>query len=184
VHETPRPVKAIIIAIGIITLVAGFGVRAFVRTYRNSSASMEPTLPRNAMLMTEVSSATRSGDIVVFRHPHDRRAVMVERVIALSGETIEIRDKTVFINSKAMVEPYVRHTDDTVYPKIAALPEPYRSRDQFGPYTVPAGQFFVLGDNRDTSHDSRYWGSVPNELLIGRVMALFTWRTGFTTTAR
>ena len=83
----------------------------------------------------------------------------------------------VSVNGKALVEPYVLHVDSTVYPRQPALPEPYRSRDQFGPYSVPDGQYFAMGDNRDRSSDSRYWGTVPRSLIKGRAFMVY-WSFG------
>jgi signal peptidase I len=115
----------------------------------------------------------RRGDVIVFRFPEDPETDFVKRVVGLPGETIEIRDKQVHINGKALEEPYAVFDDSTIYPAQPALPEPYRSRDQFGPVTVPAGQYFSMGDNRDHSHDSRYWGFVPRPLLKGRAFMVY-----------
>jgi signal peptidase I len=176
--------KVAIIAFGVITLLLGFGLRWVVRFYRTRSAAMEPALRRNATLVVVPAKSAHTRDIVVFRDSSDGRAVKIARVVAVAGETVEIRDKALFVDGRAIVEPYVRHTDDTVYPRVPALPEPYRSRDQFGPYTVPAGCVFALGDNRDQSYDSRFTGAVRNEHLIGRVAAVFTWRDGFAAIGR
>src|SRR6266446_4655204 len=112
-------------------------------------------------------------DIIVFRYPLQPDTDFVKRVIGLPGDTVEIRDKVVSVNGKALVEPYVIHVDPTVYPRQPALPEPYRSRDQFGPYTVPDGQYFAMGDNRDRSSDSRYWGTVPRGMIKGRAFMVY-----------
>lgn len=113
------------------------------------------------------------GDIIVFRYPLQPDTDFVKRVIGLPGDTVEVRDKVVYINGKALSEPYVIHVDPTIYPLQAALPEPWRSRDQFGPYTVPAGQYFAMGDNRDRSSDSRYWGTVPRSMIKGRAFMVY-----------
>ncbi|HEY5610364.1 MAG TPA: signal peptidase I [Thermoanaerobaculia bacterium] len=115
----------------------------------------------------------RRGDIVVFRFPQEPDTDFVKRVIGLPGETIWIHDKRVFADGKELVEPYTVFDDPQVYPRQPALPEPYRSRDQFGPYVVPAGKYFVMGDNRDKSNDSRYWGSVPRELIKGKAFIVY-----------
>lgn len=113
------------------------------------------------------------GDVVIFRYPEDPDIDFIKRVVALPGETVEIRDKRVLVNGRALDEEYKVHLDANVYPRQAALPEPWRSRDQFGPYMVPPGHFFVLGDNRDRSHDSRYWGSVAREMIKGRAFLIY-----------
>ena len=115
----------------------------------------------------------RRGDIIVFRYPLQPDTDFVKRVIGMPGDTIEIRDKKVSINGKQLDEPYVIHEDSTTYPLQPALPEPYRSRDQFGPYTVPGGQYFAMGDNRDRSSDSRYWGTVPRSMIKGRAFMVY-----------
>ncbi|HEX2059595.1 MAG TPA: signal peptidase I [Thermoanaerobaculia bacterium] len=113
------------------------------------------------------------GDIIVFRFPEQPDVDFVKRVVALPGETIAIRDKKVFIDGRALDEPYARFADERTYPAGPYLPEPYRSRDQFGPYRVPAGHYFAMGDNRDHSHDSRYWGAVPRSLIKGRAFMVY-----------
>lgn len=115
----------------------------------------------------------RRGDVIVFRFPEDPQTDFVKRVIALPGETLVIRDKQVLINGKALDEPYVVFDDPTVYPNQPALPEPYRSRDQFGPVTIPPNSYFAMGDNRDHSHDSRFWGFVPRSLIKGKAFMVY-----------
>jgi signal peptidase I len=113
------------------------------------------------------------GDVVVFRFPKGPTSDYVKRVIALPGEVVTIRDKKVFVNGAQIPEPYTTFEDPRVYPLEPALPEPWRSRDQFGPYRIPDAHFFVLGDNRDRSNDSRYWGTVPRELIKGRALLVY-----------
>ena len=115
----------------------------------------------------------RRGDIIVFRYPLQPDTDFVKRVIGMPGDILDIHNKVVSINGKALNEPYVIHEDSTVYPPRPALPEPYRSRDQFGPYTVPLGQYFAMGDNRDRSSDSRYWGTVPRSMIKGRAFMVY-----------
>lgn len=115
----------------------------------------------------------RRGDIIVFRYPMQPETDFVKRVIGLPGDTISIKDKVVHVNGKPLDEPYVVHTDPTTYPDQPELPEPYRSRDQFRPFPVPEGQYFAMGDNRDQSSDSRYWGTVPRSLIKGRAFMVY-----------
>jgi len=104
----------------------------------------------------------RRGDIIVFRYPLQPETDFVKRVIGMPGDTVEVRDKGLFINGKALNEPYVIHDDPMVFrarsPAEPPLPEPYRSRDQFGPYTVAVGTYFSRGDNRHRPSDARCWG--------------------------
>lgn len=113
------------------------------------------------------------GDVIVFRYPRDLREDWVKRVIGLPGETVTVRAKKVFIDGKALDEPYVYFDDARTYPAGVFLPEPYRSRDHFGPFTVPEGEYFVMGDNRDHSYDSRWWGSVGRSVIKGRALVVY-----------
>lgn len=121
----------------------------------------------------------RRGDIVIFRFPENPSLDYVKRVIALPGETISIRDREIFIDGEVLGEPYVTHRDPNVIPAAPNLPEPYRSRDQMADYLVPEGSYFVMGDNRDDSYDSRYWGPVKRELIKGRPFIIYwSWDSG------
>jgi signal peptidase I len=110
----------------------------------------------------------RRGDIIVFRYPLDPNLDYVKRVIGLPGETVEIRDKRLFINGKLLDEPYTLFQDPTIYPNDPGLPEQYRMRDQMDARVVPPDSYFAMGDNRDLSADSRYWGFVPRAHIEGR----------------
>lgn len=116
-----------------------------------ASASMEPTLITGVNLfqdkMTLRLRAPRRGDIIVFRSPAGEAHDLVKRVIALPGETVELKDKKVFIDGRWLEEPYVQHK------RGAERLE----GDSLGPLTVPEGRYFVLGDNRDESRDSSVW---------------------------
>ena len=90
------------------------------------------------------------NDIVVFTSPVDRNIELIKRVIAVAGDTVELRDRRLFINGEPVPEPHAHFTDSNVQSKPP--------RDNLGPVTVPSGKFFVMGDNRDQSYDSRYWG--------------------------
>jgi len=110
----------------------------------------------------------RRGDVLVFRYPEDPRRDFIKRVVALPGETVEIRDKRVSVDGRSLVEPYAFHSDDAVWPDDPSIEETHRRRDQMPPLRVPEGAYFVLGDNRDDSSDSRYWGPVPAGNVLGR----------------
>jgi len=115
--------------------------------------------------------SVRRGDIVVFRYPENPAIDYVKRVIGLPGETLEIRDKVVYIDGEAIPEPYVIHVDPLVIPDKPLLSR--HVRDQFGPLVIPDGQYFMMGDNRDESSDSRYWGTVSSELIKGRAFMVY-----------
>lgn len=109
----------------------------------------------------------RRGDIIVFRYPLDPETDFVKRVIGLPGDTVEIRSKVVYINGAPLNEPYVIHKDPRIFPTMSI------SRDHMQPYTVPAGQYWAMGDNRDYSSDSRYWGTVPRAVIKGRAFMVY-----------
>lgn len=109
------------------------------------------------------------GDIVVFKFPEEPERDFIKRVIGLPGETLEVRRKRVFINGEALDEPYL----DGQMPK---MPEPgfeVKPRDAFGPMTIPDGHYFMMGDNRDNSQDSRFWGPLPHAYLKGKAMIVY-----------
>ena len=115
----------------------------------------------------------RRGDVVVFRFPGDPSRDFLKRVVGLPGETITIRDRTVFVNEKPLHEPYVFHADDRIWPDDPSIPEDRRRRDQLPATPVPDGAYFVMGDNRDDSSDSREWGPVPAANLVGRALFVY-----------
>ena len=117
--------------------------------------------------------ALRRSDVVVFRFPEDPRRDFIKRVVALPGETVEIRDKRVFVDGEPLSEPYAFHADDAIWPDDPAIPDDHRLRDQFPELRVPEGTYFVLGDNRDDSNDSRFWGPVPDALIEGRALFVY-----------
>jgi len=107
----------------------------------------------------------RAGDVIVFKFPDDPGRDFVKRAIALPGDVVEIRDKVVYVNRAPIEDPGVTHADRNVF---AA-----GRRDQFGPMRVPQGQIFALGDNRDESNDSRFWGTVPIANVKGRALLVY-----------
>jgi len=129
-------------------------------------ASLASPLERAFMPLAEV----RRGDVIVFRYPHDETQDYVKRAIALPGETVKIVDRVVYIQKPGqegyvpIIEPYSNHKDPgSVPPEL----------DNFGPLTIPEGQYFVMGDNRDNSLDSREWGLVPRDHIIGRGLLIY-----------
>ena len=132
--------------------------------YASRGGPLAPLLPGRVV---------RRGDIVVFRYPEDPRRDFIKRVVGLPGETIAIRDRRVFANGRALEEPWAFHSDDRIWPDDPAIPADRRRRDQLAPLVVPDGAYFVLGDNRDDSSDSREWGPVPAGHLIGRAMFVY-----------
>jgi len=109
-------------------------------------------------------SSPRRGEIVMHRYPRDERRMFVKRIIAQGGDTIRIEQGRVYVNGQAIEEPYV-------------TPEA-RSRDTLASLTIPPAQYFVMGDRRNNSSDSRHWGLVPEKLVVGHVAFRFWPNTG------
>jgi len=109
----------------------------------------------------------KRGDIIVFKYPYDESRDFIKRVIGLPGDVVEVHDKQVHINGKLLEEPYA------VYKDAAVSSNPHSTRDFFGPITIPAGKLFVLGDNRDHSQDSRFWGFLDLQKLEGEAFVVY-----------
>ena len=107
------------------------------------------------------------GDIIVFMFPDDETKDFIKRVVGLPGETVEIRDKKVYINGRLMSEPFTQHVDPGV------VQHRIQPRDNLGPLVVPPESYFVMGDNRDQSLDSRFWGYVKREKIKGRAFLIY-----------
>jgi signal peptidase I len=115
------------------------------------------------------------GDIVIFRSPENPVIDIVKRCIGLPGDVIEVVNKQLYINGKAVQDAaYAVHKDPAVHPNRSYLPD---NRDNFGPFTVPKGNYFCMGDNRDNSYDSRFWGPLPAQMLKGRALFIY-WSYG------
>ena len=118
--------------------------------------------------------SVRRGDVVVFKFPDDPSRDFIKRCIGLPGDEIEIVDKTLFVNGhKVEDQRYTYRTDSRVYSRSVFLHDSYRDRDNYGPSTVPGGHYFFMGDNRDNSNDSRFWGSVPADHIKGRAVLIY-----------
>ena len=174
--------EAIIIAILIAAFIRTFVVQAF----KIPSGSMKPTLEiGDHILVNKFSYGVKlpylrntiipvgqpqRGDIAVFIYPEDKSKDFIKRVIAVGGDTVEIRDKKLYVNGEAVDDPHGVHVEDVIYPRAI------QRRDNFGPVRVPEGTLFVMGDNRDQSYDSRFWGFVKLEDVIGKAFIIyFSW---------
>jgi signal peptidase I len=109
-------------------------------------------------------------DIIVFVYPMDHSKDFIKRCIGLPGDVIEIKNKNLYVNGEKQVEPYVKHLYSNIAPRGDYL---VQDRDNFGPVTVAAGHYFMMGDNRDNSLDSRYWGQVDEKLIKGQAWAIY-----------
>jgi signal peptidase I len=118
------------------------------------------------------------GDIVVFRSPEDPKLDLVKRCIGVGGDTIELIDQQLYVNGKRVNDAsYAVHKDIDRDPGTFYGDPNLEKRDNYGPYRVPAGHYFCMGDNRDNSYDSRFWGPVPAHLVKGRVLFIY-WSYG------
>jgi signal peptidase I len=154
-------------------------VQAFlVKPYRIPSVSMEDTLRiGDRVLVDRISwrvSQPRRGDVVVFHSPVDG-LVLIKRIVGMPGDEVSLRDGAVYINGRRLDEPYVRMVDGKAEPT-----EPFSNGRPWSlksPYTVPAGAYFVMGDNRTNSGDSREIGPVPRADMVGHAFARY-WPPG------
>ena len=165
----------------LIALILAFFIRTFVvQAFKIPSGSMKPTLlvgdhilvnkfiygirnPLNGNIWISVNKPERK-DIIVFRFPQDKELDYIKRVIGLPGDTIEIRDKQVYVNNQLLEVKSAVHLEPEILPSI---------RDNFGPVTVPENSYFVMGDNRDNSSDSRFWGFVEQKLVKGKAFMIY-----------
>ncbi len=113
------------------------------------------------------------GDVVVFKYPEDPERDFIKRVIGLPGDTLEVKDKRVYINGKRLDEPYVHYLEPPAAPSQYHEVTSFDLRERYGPVKVPADKYFVMGDNRDNSQDSRYWGFLPREYIKGRALMIY-----------
>ena len=172
-------IEAILLAV-----VIAFFIRTFViQAYKIPSGSMKPTLligdhilvskfnygirlPLIRSTLIPVGTPTR-GDIVVFIYPEDHSKDFIKRLIGLPGDVIEIRNKNILLNGLPWSDTRGVYVDSLI------IPGSVQPRDNFGPVTVPEGSLFVMGDNRDESYDSRFWGFVPMKDVLGKALIIY-----------
>ncbi len=176
----------IYIVIFLFAVIINFSVQGFIknstiRAYKLPAASMEPTLLTGDYILVDLREKAKNPqkkDLVVFEYPQDPSKDFVKRVVAVSGDIVEIKDKQLIVNGNIIREDYVIHKDATTYPIITS------PRDQFGPVAVPVNSYFVMGDNRDHSLDSRFWGFVSKNEIKGTVKNIYWSRDRKTSTIR
>ncbi len=170
-------------SLGIALILAFIIKTSIVEAYKIPSSSMEDTLLVGDFLLANkfIYGAQipffgwrlpsirepEQGDVVIFRVPIDRKTNYIKRCVAVGGQVVEIKDKELYVDGKRFPNPpFSKFTDPRIHP---AGTDP---RDNFGPFTVPRGQIFCMGDNRDNSYDSRFWGPVPLDLLQGEALVI------------
>jgi len=173
-HRERKPLWREYLETAIIALVAAGLLRIFVvSAYRVSSDSMEDTLLQGDYIFVnklayQYGSSPGVGDIIVFKYPNNPQKDFIKRVVALPGQTVQIADKVLYVDEQvAEIPAHSKHVDKRIIPGDLSF------RDNFGPYLVPAGQLFVMGDNRDDSRDSRFWGPVPEENVKGKAVFVY-----------
>ena len=159
-------------------------LRAFViQAFRIPSESMVPTLLKGDFLFVNKFEFgpkipfthirlpglrhPRRGDVIVFQYPRNPSQDFIKRCIATEGETVEIHNKQVIVDGDTLREPYAIHSDESI------RPPGFEPRDNFGPVTIGPGELFMMGDNRDNSNDSRFWGPVKMDLVKGRALFIY-----------
>jgi len=172
--------------IAIAVILAVFIKTSIVEAYKIPSPSMEDTLLVGDFLLANkfVYGAPlplvnwhlpairdpRPGDIVIFIWPGDYQTKYIKRCVAVAGDTVLVKDKQLFVNGKLFPDPeFSKHVDPNIQPRRAGGAN---SRDNYGPFIVPADHYFMMGDNRDNSSDSRVWGAVDRRLVLGEALVV------------
>jgi signal peptidase I len=197
---TPEPFKKSVVREYFESLVIAVVLALFIRTFvvqafKIPTGSMEPNLLIGDHLLVNklvfgpsLSAAERTvlpmsdierQEVIVFKYPEDPERDFIKRVIGLPGEEIEVRQKRVYVNGTLLDEPYAFYMEQP--PAVPKQLEPGGDRaglsgdprDNYGPVTVPPKQYFVMGDNRDNSQDSRYWGFLPRDYVKGRALFIY-----------
>ena len=177
-REARETVNSLVWAVVLFLIIRSLAFQAF----RIPSPSMEDTLLIHDFLF--ISKLTygpnipfthtrlpglrkpKPGDIIVFQNPTNPKEDYIKRCVAVGGQTVEIRDKVLYVDGVEKIEPYVKHVDPTINPR----------RDDLGPVRVPSGMLFMMGDNRDNSSDSRFWGFLDMKLVRGKAAIIyFSW---------
>jgi signal peptidase I len=159
-----------VIAVGAALLLRLFVVSAF----RVNSGSMAETLQEgdyifvNKLAYKYGGKTPQVGDIIVFKYPNNPEKDYIKRVVAGPGQTVQVADKVLYVDGLvAKVPEGVKFTDKKIIPGDLSF------RDNFGPFKVNAGEYFVMGDNRDDSRDSRFWGTVPSANILGKAVFIY-----------
>jgi signal peptidase I len=181
-------IEAIVIAVVLALFIRTFVVQAF----KIPSGSMEPTLLVGDHILVNKFiyglsipftgkkflqyNTPRRGDVIVFIYPVDSSKDFIKRVIGVEGDTIEIRNKQILINNAPYIDSHGVYSDERILREWDAS----AVRDNLGPLQIPPGQLFVMGDNRDKSYDSRFWGFVDSSKVRGKAFLIYwSWERAF-----
>jgi signal peptidase I len=142
-----------------------------MQAYKIPSGAMNPTIEIGDYILAKqglfLEKIVKRGDIVIFPFPGNQSKTYIKRVIGLGGEQIEIKEKQIFIDGVPLKEPYTIFKDNRIFPMHQA------TRDNFAPLIIPDGSIFLMGDNRDESYDSRYWGVVRKKSIRGKAVSIY-----------
>jgi len=185
--QTRQWIEAFVIALAIAMF-----IRAFIlHPYRIPSSSMEDTLLKGDHLMATKYNygitlpfttskiigkniLPERGDVIIFTFHENKSLDFVKRVVGLRGDTVEVRHKKLYVNGKEYITGHEKHTDSFDF-----TDGPSRVRDNFGPVKIDPEHVFAMGDNRDQSYDSRFWGQLPIENVKGKALIIyFSWDMG------
>jgi signal peptidase I len=170
------------VAIVAVAILVALAVQSWLlKPYRIPSGSMLDTLrPGDRVLVNRVVYHLREphrGDVIVFNYPEDPDVVFIKRVVGVPGDTLEVKDGRLYVNGSKLAEPYVHrsrgHLDPTVAQAAIAGSTMHDPWSLSEPYRVPDGNYFVMGDNRTDSDDSRDWGTVPRAAIVGEGLATY-----------
>lgn len=172
--KEPKPLWREYIETGLIALVAAVLLRLFVvSAYRVNSASMEGSLFTGDYIFVnklayDYGTEPQIGDIIVFDYPNNPEKKFIKRIVASAGQEVQVADKILYVDGEvASIPPMSKHIDKRIIPGDLSF------RDNFGPYIVPPDQYFVMGDNRDDSRDSRFWGAVSLDHIRGKTVFIY-----------
>lgn len=178
-------IEALVIAIILALFIRAFVVQAF----KIPSGSMKDTLLIGDYILvnkfvygvkvpfTNVTAVPikdpKRGEIIVFKFPQDPSKDFIKRVVGIGGDTVEIKDKKVYVNGALQQDDFTKHSDSRIFANPKMYPQDLLRRDNLGPITIPEGKLFVMGDNRDESNDSRFWGFVDVSTVKGKAFIIY-----------
>ncbi len=192
--RTPRPftkstareyLESIVIAVILALFIRTFVVQAFkipTGSMENNLLIGDHLLVNKFVLGPTASSlerlllpmgAIKRGDVVVFKYPEEPDRDFIKRIIGLPGDTLELKEKKVYINGVPLDEPYVHFLEPPGSRESLHEVTSTDVRERYGPVTVPENQYFAMGDNRDNSQDSRYWGFLPRDYVKGKALLIY-----------
>ena len=177
--------EALVIAVILALIIRAFVIQAF----KIPSGSMENTLLVGDYILvnkfiygvklpfTDITilpiKDPKPGDVIVFKFPKDPSKDYIKRVVGVGGDSLEIRDKKIYVNGELQNSDFAKYVDPRILRGPSRLGQIDSRRDNLGPQKIPEGKLFVMGDNRDSSNDSRFWGLVDKSAVRGRAIVIY-----------